>query len=153
MFGKVSTNPDPDASATFFQDGQPEGTEHWITWKLPRPVTLGSVALVAKHDAPIDGFELRRALNSFTLFVKADTGWREIQRFQPALPYGAGADGTRLAVCLPARAFSATEFKAVFRQAVDILGQYSAPRVIALDGYAGTRCSVDAPTPAVDVKR
>ena len=31
-------------------DNQPLGTEHWIEWKTPKPVTVRSVGLFAAHD-------------------------------------------------------------------------------------------------------
>ena len=46
----------------------------------------------------------------------------------------AAPTGTSLAVCLPVPPTAAQEFKAVFVQATDILGQFSGPRVVALDG-------------------
>lgn len=140
MLGDVKADPDPDASVTFFKDGEPEMTVHWITWRLPQMATVRSVALYAKHDAPIDGYELRRAMASFALFVRAGSAWNEIKAYQPALPYGNGPDQTWLAVCLPVPSVRGDEFKAEFVQAVDILGQWSAPRVIALDGFADAKC-------------
>ncbi|MDX1983337.1 MAG: hypothetical protein SFV51_23905, partial [Bryobacteraceae bacterium] len=141
MFGAVNPTQVPDDSVTFFKDGEPAGFRHWITWQTPKQVTIGSVGLFARHDAPIDGYQLRRAMRSFKLLAREGKGWSEAAEYHPALPYGAGPDGTTLAVCLPVKRVTASEFRAEFVQAVDILGQYSAPRVVALDGYTSTNCT------------
>jgi hypothetical protein len=49
-------------------------------------------------------------------------------------PLAGSPSGTSLALCLPVPKTSAQEFRAYFVQAVDILGQFSGPRIVALDG-------------------
>lgn len=126
---------------TFFKDGKPAGFRHFVEWQTKDVVNLQSIGLFARHDAVIDGYQFRRAFSNFKLYAKQGTGWVLIADYSPALPYGGGENGTALAVCLAIKPISAREFRAEFTQAVDILGQYSAPRIVALDGYSQPQCS------------
>lgn len=134
-----------DGAVTCFADGKPAGTRHYVQWKTAGEVDLQSIGLFARHDADIDGFKFRRAFSSFKLYGWKDAEWVLLVDYSPSLPYGAGREGNVLGVCLPVtypnnKPFKAQDFKAEFIQAVDILGQISAPRIVALDGYSQPQC-------------
>ena len=151
MFGSVPGDPalgaaghgsgPPEDAVTFFGDGKPAGFTHAVEWQTKDLVRVRSVGLFARHDEMIDGYNFRRAFSNFTLFVRNGKDWIVVAEFSPELPYGQGENKNLLAACLDVKAMPAREFKAEFVQAVDILGQYSAPRVIALDGYTQEHCS------------
>ena len=94
----------------------------------------------------MDGYQFRRAFSEFRLRSKDTAGtWDSapLLVYRPTLPYGEGEQGILLSVCLPIPLLGlvpAKAFKAEFDQAVDILGQYSAPGIVALDGYADSTC-------------
>ena len=139
IFGDGARNWSEDG-VTFFEDGLPANSEHWIEWQTQRPVSLESVHLFAIHDDANIGYRFRRAINNFKLFVKKDGKWDQVITYSPTLPYGGDAtgreDGTALAVSLQVPSgTTGDEFRAVFTQAVNILGQFSGPRIVELDGY------------------
>jgi hypothetical protein len=121
---------------TFFADEKPVLYEHWVEWKTRGGVDLQSIGLFAKHDDVEDGYKYRRAFSEFELYAREGGKWVQLIRYTPTLPYGGGENRTSLAVCLPVPPTSASEFKAVFVQAEDVLGQFSGPRVVGLDGNA-----------------
>jgi hypothetical protein len=121
---------------TFFDDEKPVLYEHWIEWKTRGGVDLESIGLFAKHDDVVDGYKYRRAFSEFKLYAREGAEWVQLIDYTPTLPYGGGESRTSLAVCLPVPPTSAREFKAVFVQAEDVLGQFSGPRVVGLDGNA-----------------
>ena len=135
---------------TFFSDGKPAGYRHWVEWKTRNVVNLRSVGLFARHDGVIakgfgrGGFLFRRAFKAFELDARQGGRWVTIVRYEPTLPYAGGSDASFLAVCLPVRQVSAREFRAVFVQAVNILDQFSGPRIVALDGNAKS-CAAQYP--------
>jgi hypothetical protein len=151
MFGSVPGDPalgaqghgsgPPEDAVTFFGDGKPAGFTHSVEWRTRDLVRVRSVGLFARHDEMIDGYSFRRAFSNFTLFVRNGNDWIVVAEFSPELPYGQGENKNLIAACLDVKAMPAREFKAEFVQAVDILGQYSAPRVIALDGYTQEHCA------------
>jgi hypothetical protein len=138
----------PRLLATYFEDGQPLGFQHWIEWKTRNVVELKSVGLFARHDPPEDGYLYRRAFSKFVLYAQEGKRWVELVQYHPPLPYAQtskqGISGTSLAVCLPVPPTHAQIFKAVFVQARNILNQYSGPRVVGLDGNDAT-CSEQYP--------
>jgi hypothetical protein len=148
MFGQTHGNPElagmqDDRSGdtwivTFFKDGKPAGYRHWVEWKTKDVVKVKSIGLFARHDDVIEGYKFRRAFKEFTLYGREGRRWVALVKYDPTLPYAGGSSGTSLAVCLPVSPTSAQEFKAVFVQATDILGQFSGPRVVGLDGNAAT---------------
>ncbi len=148
MFSGSGGSPD---RATVFADGQQVGTEHWIEWKTRKEVTLRSLGLFAAHDA----IRLRRSFSNFKLYVKKQGKWVAVTEYSPALMYGEScgpkpcfpppaikyAPGTVLAACLNVPPTTGQEFRAVFVQSVSSVERFSGPRVLQLDGYAGSNCS------------
>ncbi len=140
--------------ATVFADNQPVGTEHWISWKTNREVTVRSLGLFAAHDET----RLRRSFSSFKFYVKKHDKWIEIKDYSPQLSpaymYGesCGAQpcfpaparkyspGSVLAVCIEVPPTTGQEFRAGFVQNVSSVERNSAPRVLQLDGYANPQC-------------
>lgn len=155
MFGGTSPNPpdlgmrgegqgNPEDAVTFFADGKPQGFVHWVSWRLRAETPVRSVALFARHDMEVDGYKFRRSISEFRLFATISGKPVRVARYLPSLPYGAGTQGILLAVCLPVqmeKGQKASEFKAEFVQGVDVLGQYSSPRIVQLDGYASADCT------------
>jgi hypothetical protein len=148
MFGQTQGNPEIVGMlddqvgetwvVTFFKDGKPAGYRHWVEWKTKDVVKLKSIGLFARHDDVQDGYKFRRAFKEFTLYAREGRGWVALVKYDPTLPYAGGRSGTSLAVCLPVPPTAAQRFKAVFVQATNILGQFSGPRVVGLDGNDAT---------------
>ncbi len=153
MFGGTSptppslgmTDPGGEGEVSFFDDGRPAGYRHWVSWRLDASVQIRSVALFARSDAGQFASSFRRAIKEFTLTYKLVSGeWNKLPliSYKPSLPYGGGKEGNLLAVCLTVEnptVQAANEYKAEFVQAVDY-GTFSAPRIVALDGYADANC-------------
>jgi hypothetical protein len=144
MFGQTGGSPETAGMlddqvgetwvVTFFADDKPAGYKHWVEWTTKDTVKLKSIGLFARHDEVIDGYRFRRSFKEFRLYAREGKNWVQLVRYSPALPYAGGPGGTSLAVCLPVPSTSAREFRAVFVQAVNVLDQFSAPRVVGLDG-------------------
>jgi hypothetical protein len=137
--------------STVFQDGQQVGFEHFIEWKIAKPVTVGSVGLFAAHD----WIRYRRSFETFKLYVKKQGQWTLIKEYSPALMYGGScgsqscfpapatkyAPGTVLAACIAIPPTTGQEFRAVFVQSVSSVERFSGPRILQLDGFKNPNCS------------
>jgi energy-coupling factor transporter ATP-binding protein EcfA2 len=143
MFGLATGSPELGISVdksgsgwnvTFFADGQPADYVHSVELRTKTAVSLESIGLFARHDDIVDGYEFRRAFSQFRLYARKNSDWIQIADYSPTLPYGGGDSRTALAVCLAVTPITADEFRAEFVQAVDILGQFSGPRLVGLDG-------------------
>ena len=140
MFGATDRGKgDPDV-ATFFADKKPANYLHWVEWQMPNPVAIASAQLFAYHDNEKEiGYRFRRAFSRFKFYARpqGQKEWKQLVDFTPPLPYGQslpGHPGDSLEMCFEVPSTTAREFRAEFVQAVDVLGQYSGPRVTKLDG-------------------
>ncbi len=133
-----------------FEDFQPAGTEHWVEWKTPVPITLKSFSLVTFHD-PGEQAANARGVSRFTLRAKgANSGNFDIKIFElfPSNPYedtpvplgstlGEGRSW-ELKLCVEVADIQAQEFRAEFQQFGGL--SISGPRVVELDGYSTSAC-------------
>jgi Novel STAND NTPase 1 len=139
MFGATDRAKGALDVATFFADKKPANYRHWVEWQLPNPVQIAGTQLFAFHDSEKDiGYRFRRAFSRFKFYARipGQKEWTQLVDFTPPLPYGQklpGHEGDSLDMCFDVPPTTAREFRAEFVQAVDVLGQYSGPRVVKLD--------------------
>ena len=128
MFGATGCSPETDS--LLFADGLPDGTVHSIEWQTATPVTLGSIALHAYHDAADN---TQRAFRHVLIQAREIGGtFATVYDSDVALPYGQGPDGRELLRCPNVRPTHAQEFRAEFVQ--DGNTTFSGPRIEELDG-------------------
>jgi hypothetical protein len=134
MFGATEGQIEAAYGNALFEDGDPEGTIHWVQWQTTVPVVLGSFKLYAIQDGPEYGGG--RAFDHFSLLAKNPSGnWEEIFSADNTVPYNY-LDGYGLVIEYTfSSGITAQEFEARFRQYGYIEGA-SGPRVVELDGFA-----------------
>jgi len=161
MFGGAFGSGPPDVlNNTIFQDYNPAiqdynpaGTVHWVEWKTPSPVTLGSINLVAAHDDGWDGYVNRdisyRGFSEFWFYARNSVAspWTNLAGYitdaDHDLQYGGGVNyplPNYLEFYASVVPSLAQYFRAEFVQYGGVrTGGYpdaQGPRICELDGYA-----------------
>jgi len=132
MFGTEISTKEP--SNIMFRDNQPQGATHWVEWELDEPVTVKSIHLLARHDAPPRDAN-QRGFSQFTLYYYDGTAFQEVYTYSPSNPYGSGPDDMWLDMEINITETTAQRWKAEFVQ-WGVPSSAAGPRIHELDGFA-----------------
>jgi hypothetical protein len=126
-----------DHTRTIFSDTQPAGFVHFVEWKTPNPVTVGSFNLFAEGDGPALGNE--REFSKFVLKAKSNTNSSNYDLVlytydvtnHPYVFIDASSKALIVTNIPPA---TAQQFRAEFTQFTGGRG-FDGPRILELDGF------------------
>jgi hypothetical protein len=135
-----------DAANTLFADTKPAGFVHFVEWKTPAPVRLGSFDLFTADDHP----SFNRSMDRFTLYAWNGAAFQQIFSSAPAHPYVFDDPAHDLLFSRNVTPITTDMFRAEFVQNGTIGSGYLGsttygPRVLELAGYAAAPEAVPLP--------
>lgn len=135
-----------DAVNTLYADTRPAGFVHFVEWKTPAPVRLGSFDLFTVDDHP----SFNRSTDRFTLYAWNGSAFQSIFDSATTHPYVYDDPAHVLLFSRSVTPITTDRFRAEFVQNGTIVSAYMGtttygPRVLELAGYEAAPAAVPLP--------